>query len=325
MKKCIYAFLSTLFLLAGCKKDDIITPDQNIPPEPSNPKISINLFQNIEIIDAAQINITVVDTANIKEVLFFVDGVPIRTFDQKNISFLWEIPEFNDGSLHQVYSTAENIYNKIDSTEIYNVYTFTLDTVSISNIIASEDSIFAEWTYPGIYFDSFHVSFSVRNNNNLVYSESKSIPGMSVTFKDSLNDFYDYILEVAAEYKSHKSIKYVTKNIELNPTPKLDSLIAPNRVSPSSTSHVNVKVKVTNRDSLKNIYFVHLYLYRPDSSYYRFNMYTPDLNTESAFYSYLMSTGPSNVPVLGTYRFEVEAIHKNGRKSKRIKKIIIFD
>jgi hypothetical protein len=327
MKKFVFVLGCLLLLFAGCKKDDITAPENILPPEPepSSPLISINLFQNKEVIDTAHIKITVVDTAKIREVLFFVDDVPVKTFDQNNISFIWELSEFEDGSLHKIYCTAKNIYNKIDSTEIFDVYTYNLDTVTISNLIASEDSIYAEWSYPGIYFDSFHILFSVRNENNLVFSDSTSVPEMTVTYTDSLNYFYDYTLEIAAEYKGHKAIKYITKHFEINPIPLLDSLLAPNRISPSSHSHVNVKVKVTSRDSLKNINFVHLYLYRPDSSNVRFTMYCSNLNTLSGFYSYLMSLGPGNVPVLGTYRLEVEATHKNGNKSKRLKKYIIFD
>lgn len=295
-----------------------------LPPEPANPKIYINLFQNKEIIDTAQIKITVEDTAKIQEVSFFVDGIPTLSFNQKDIQFIWEVPAFVAGSSHQIYCTAKNIYNKIDTSEIFNIYTFKLDTVIFNNIIASEDSIFADWTYPGQYFDSFHISFTIRNNGTLVFSETKSVPLMYVIYKDFLNYSYDYTLEVASEFKGHRATNYVTKFFELSPIPKLDSLITPSIIHPASNSHVEVKVKVTSADKLENIDVVNLYLYRPDSTSVRFDMHTTNLNTTSGFYTNSMSLGPQNVPVLGTYRFEVEAIHKKGGKSNRLIKTIIF-
>lgn len=294
------------------------------PPDPAKPEIYINLFQNKEIIDTAQIQIIVVDTSLVEEVVFFVDGISTLSFNQKNNQFIWAVPEFENGSSHQIYCTAKNIYDKTDTSEIFNVTTFTLDTINISNIIASEDSIFVQWNYPDIYFDLFHTLLTIKNNNNLVLSETHSINNFNVTYKDSLNDFYDYTLEVTAVFKGREATKHVTKKIELSPTPKLGSIIAPSRVHPASVSHVYVEINVISRDQLKNLDSVNLYLFRPDSSFAIFSMNTPDLNTVSGIYSFLMSTAPVNVPVLGKYRFEVEAIHKNGRKSKRVIKTIIF-
>lgn len=293
-----------------------------LPAEPSDPKVYINLFQHKDIIDTAQIQITVIDTSEIQEVLFFVDGTPVLSFNQKNISFVWELPAFEDGSSHQIYCTAKNVYNKVDSTEIFNVTTYKLDTVAINNITASEDSILVEWNYLKEHYDSFHTSLTITNNNSLVFSETKSVTEMNAVFKDSLNDFYDYTLLVATKFKGYTATKFVTKNIELNPTPKIDSLVAPNRIHPATVSHIKVTVKVTSKDLLNNISNVHLYFYRPDSSYVRLNMWTFDLNLVTGIYTCLIPAGPGYVPVLGNYRLEVEAIHNNGRKSRRIIKAI---
>jgi len=95
--------MASLFITSGCDSDDPVSSD------PSPPTCSILApSDNQSVADTVMVSIRATDEIGIRDVLLYIDGVLIHTYDTAPYNYEWNTREYSDSTWHTIYAVASN-------------------------------------------------------------------------------------------------------------------------------------------------------------------------------------------------------------------------
>lgn len=94
--------MASLFITSGCDSD----PTSSEPGPPTCSIIAPSDSQSVA--DMVMVSIRATDEIGIKDVLLYIDGVLIHTFDTEPYNYEWDTRVYQDSSWHTIYAVAWN-------------------------------------------------------------------------------------------------------------------------------------------------------------------------------------------------------------------------
>lgn len=146
MKKILLFGSILCILLSGCKKeDDLVNP----PPVNPKPIVEITSIENnSSVSDQVVIAMRARDPKGIGRIELYIDGYSDQrmTFLDSEYTYIWDIRDLQEGSVHSIYAKAFNKENVSDSTDVIHFTVRKFAPGNLNAVMQSDSAVVLTWS-----------------------------------------------------------------------------------------------------------------------------------------------------------------------------------